>query len=81
METTVQDTDNETGWIKVIKKKKNKGLYWEFYIPLFDELAHSTVLDAYCYYISQQSNEVAAKWMEEHQDHFNELVEWFKKNG
>jgi hypothetical protein len=25
METTVQDTDNETGWIKVIKKKKNKG--------------------------------------------------------
>ena len=64
-----------------LKKKKNKGLYWEFYIPLFDELAHSTVLDAYCYYISQQSNEVAAKWMEEHQDHFNELVEWFKKNG
>lgn len=64
-----------------LKKKKDKGLYWEFYIPLYDQLAHSDVLDAYCYYISAQSNEQAAKWMETHEDHFNELVQWFKKNG
>ncbi|MEN9973703.1 MAG: hypothetical protein RIS20_2050 [Bacteroidota bacterium] len=76
--------ENTTSMFKMLgelKKKKDKGLYWEFYIPLFDELAHSNVIDAYCYYISQQSNEVANKWMEDNQAHFQELVEWFKKKG
>lgn len=80
-EMFIENTKSLFVMLGELKNKKSKGLYWEFYIPLFDGLAHSTVLDAYCYYISQQSNEVAKKWMEEHQDHFNELVEWFKKNG
>lgn len=80
-ELFIENTKSMFTMLGELKKKKNKGLYWEFYIPLFDELAHSNVIDAYCYYISQQSNEVAGKWMEENQAHFQELVEWFKKKG
>ncbi len=75
---------NTTSMFKMLgelKNKKDKGLYWEFYIPLFDDLARSNVIDAYCYYISQQSNAVSSKWLEENQTHFQELVEWFKKKG
>ena len=80
-EMFVENTKSLFIMLGELKKKKNKGLYWEFYIPLFDDLAHSTVLDAYCYYISQQSNEFANKWMEENQLHFQELIDWFKKKG
>jgi len=63
------------------KSKKKKGLYWELYIPLFDELAHANVFEAYCYYISGYANEVAGRWLDEHPDEFNTLVEWFKKRA
>lgn len=63
-----------------LKKKKNKGLYWDFYVPFFDELSQSTVFPTYCYYISGYSNEMAGKWLEEHPEQLQELADWFQKD-
>jgi tetratricopeptide (TPR) repeat protein len=61
-----------------LKKKKNRGLWWEFYIPFFYEIANSDHVDSYCYYISQASSEISQKWIESHAEKLNQFINWLQ---
>ncbi len=56
--------------------EKKYGIWWNLYIPFFNELAKSDYLETYCYYISQSSNEKAAEWVEEHDEEVEEFLKW-----
>lgn len=60
-------------------KKKNKGIWWEFYVPLFNKMSGTKHMEAYCHYISQSSSESSAKWLENNSDKVEALFEWLKK--
>jgi hypothetical protein len=50
------------------KNKKNKELWWDFYIPFFYDLANSTHIATYCNYISYNSNENSKNWLDNNPD-------------
>jgi len=58
-----------------LKGQDKDGLWWDFYVPFFYELAKSDYLDVFCYYISLSSNENAVEWLESN----IEKLEGFKK--
>lgn len=62
-----------------LNKKKNKGLWWDFYVPIFYEFAQSGHIDTYCYYISQSSIEAAIEWLENNEKKTNEFGDWLKE--
>ncbi|HCX21576.1 MAG: hypothetical protein CMB80_10080 [Flammeovirgaceae bacterium] len=62
-----------------LKKKKNKGLWWEFYIPFYYDLAKSKHLDTYCRYISQSESTEAGEWIYTHEKELAAFDEWLSK--
>jgi tetratricopeptide (TPR) repeat protein len=74
--------ENTTSFFKVLgelKEDKNSGLWWEFYIPFLYDLAKSEHMDAYCYYISQSSNEKALNWIEQNTVSMNKFSAWLAR--
>jgi hypothetical protein len=59
-----------------LKDDKNKGLWWEFYVPLFYDLAQSDHMDTFCYYISLSSNQEAAVWVRDNEDRLKDFANW-----
>lgn len=59
------------------KKKKNKGLYWEYYIPLFDQLARSEHFETYCRYVTMSKDEDSSEWITVNPAKLEELAVWF----
>ena len=57
----VKNTDSFFNVLGELKKKNNKGIWWEFYVPFFYDIASSPHLEAYCNYISASSKESAQK--------------------
>ncbi|MBI3220725.1 MAG: tetratricopeptide repeat protein [Bacteroidetes bacterium] len=74
--------DKTTSFFKVLgelKRKKNKGLWWDFYIPFFYELAKSEHIDTYCYYISRSTNINASDWLTKNTDKLERFAKWLKE--
>ncbi len=74
--------ENTTSFFKILgelKKKKNTGLWWDFYIPLFYVIAKSEHIDTYCYYISQSSNASAVKWLRENDYKISDFNKWLSE--
>ncbi len=72
---------NTTSFFTVLgelKKKKNKGLWWDFYIPFYYDLAKSEHMDTYCYYISTSSNPNANVWLANNPDKIDSFNNWLK---
>ncbi len=61
-----------------IKKKKNKGLWWDRYVPFFNDIAQSEHMDAYCNYISQSSNVKSQEWLQNNSDKLEQFGEWLR---
>ena len=60
--------ENTTSFFKVLgelKKEDNSGLWWNFYVPFFYEIANSEYIETYCHYISVGSKEKSAGWINE----------------
>lgn len=73
--------ENTTSFFKILgelKKAKNKGLWWDFYVPFFYEIAKSEHIEAYCYYISQSSNQNAQKWLSNNEKKTDNFFKWLK---
>lgn len=78
-EKFVSNTESFFKILGELRKKKNKGLWWEFYVPFFYELAKSDHLETYCYYISQSDNQNAVTWLDENLDKINALDGWLRR--
>ena len=54
-------------------------IWWNFYIPFFYDLAQSDHVETYCYYIIQNMNENAKKWLEQNEDRLSSFGTWLEK--
>jgi tetratricopeptide (TPR) repeat protein len=73
--------ENTATFFKILgemKKENNEGVWWAYYIPLFDKIARSEHHETFINYISQSSNPNAKKWLEENNDKLNRFAEWFQ---
>lgn len=61
-----------------LKKKKYRGLWWDFYVPFFYELANSDHLQTFCHYISQTYSEFSKDWLENHTEALNQFNTWIR---
>jgi Tfp pilus assembly protein PilF len=78
-ELFISNTESFFKILGELKKKKNKGLWWEFYIPFFYELAKSKHLEAYSYEITQSNNNVAVEWLASNKKSIEEFTAWLNK--
>ena len=75
-------TSNNESFFKILgelKKKKNKGLWWEYYIPFYYDLAKSKHFDTYCHYIRQSESTEAGEWIYTHEKELAAFDEWLSK--
>ncbi|MCX2745313.1 tetratricopeptide repeat protein [Mangrovivirga sp. M17] len=79
-EMFVQNTEKFFKILGELREKKNKEIWWNFYTPLFYEIAKSEHLEAYCKYITQSGNENSKKWLLENPDQLKAFGDWLKKN-
>jgi tetratricopeptide (TPR) repeat protein len=61
-----------------MKKKKCRGVWWDFYVPFFYDLAISEHLETYCHYISQTTSEFSKNWIENHEEAVNQFNNWIR---
>ena len=61
-----------------LKGKRNKGLWWEFYIPFFYSLAQTDHLETFCYYISQSANRNAITWLDSNVARIQAFDQWLQ---
>lgn len=74
--------ENTKSFFKILgefKKEENTGLWWDFYIPFFDNIAKSDHIDTYCYYISQSSNSKSIDWLKNNNNKLKDFGAWLKE--
>ncbi len=52
-------------------------IWWDFYIPLFYEIAKTEHIEAYCMFISQGVNPQAKEWLDENPEKLEAFSQWF----
>lgn len=71
--------ENTTSFFTILGElndDKNKGLWWDFYVPLFYELSKSEYMDVYCNYISLSGNQNAGAWFKDNGDRVKAFAKW-----
>lgn len=57
-------------------KKENSGFWWEFYVPLFYEMAEMELTRPFSYYISLSQGDEIIRWIEDNEDEFQSFENW-----
>lgn len=73
--------ENTISFFKILgelKKEENTGLWWDYYVPLFYDIAKSEHIDTYCNYISQSSNSVAEEWLKANDKKLDAFDTWLQ---
>ncbi len=78
-ELFVSNTESFFKILGELKKEKNKGLFWEYYIPFFYEIARTKYLETYCYYVIQSNNNTAVEWLNSNEKRIKEFNDWLSK--
>lgn len=71
--------ENTTSFFVILgelKKKKNKGIWWEFYVDFYYALAQTEHMETYCNFICQYTKKEAEKWLQENDDKTKEMFKW-----
>lgn len=74
--------DNSRSIFKMLhelKEKKDKGIWWDFYIPFFYQLVNSNHFKTFCMYISSQRSETANEWLANNPEAVDNLFQWLNK--
>jgi tetratricopeptide (TPR) repeat protein len=79
-EMFAQNTEKLFKILGELKKKNNKGLWWEFYVPFDYELAQSQHVTTYCHLISYGSNEKSKEWVDNNRDKMESFGTWLDVN-
>ncbi len=77
-EMFIENTTSFFTTLGELKKDKSKGLWWEFYVPLFYDIAQSDHMTAYCYYISMAGNQNAGAWLQDNEEQMKNFVDWLE---
>lgn len=72
----IENTQSFFKMLGGLKKEGNTGIWWDFYIPFFDDIAQSDHIDTFCHFISQSSNENSIKWLQENEEKITAFSEW-----
>jgi len=75
----IENTKSLFNILGELKKKKNKGLWWDFYIPFFNDLANSDHITTYCYYITQSSKDKSLEWLKNNNPKIVLFDQWLKE--
>jgi len=59
-----------------LSEKGHSGFYWDKYVPFFVALNEAGHTEAFCFFISQNKGEEAAKWLEANQSKLDLLFDW-----
>lgn len=79
-EMFVENTESFFKVLGEMKKKRNKEIWWTFYVTFFYDLAKSDHIETYCKYITQSNNEDSQKWLTDHESKLIEFDSWLKSN-
>lgn len=56
----------------------NKGVLWEFFVPVFSEVLESGHFETYCRYISVAYFPESLQWWENNKNEVDNFIEWFE---
>ena len=62
-----------------LNKEEHDGVWWNFYVPFFYDIARSDQMDTYCYYISQSSKKESVDWLNLNDEKLNQFLSWLQK--
>ena len=77
-ELFVENTKSFFAILGELRKKSNKGIWWDFYTDFFYKIAESNHIETYCKYITQSENENSKKWLEENEDKLTAFGTWLE---
>jgi hypothetical protein len=61
-------------------KKDNSGIWWDFYVKIFDDLIRTNNCEAFSYFIQKSLNESEVeKWLNNNREKMNLFAEWMRK--
>jgi tetratricopeptide (TPR) repeat protein len=75
----IENTKSFFNILGELKKDKNKGLWWNFYVPFFNDLANSDHIETYCYYITQSSKDKSIEWLKNNNPKIVLFDQWLKE--
>lgn len=77
MELFAENNESIFSVLGELKKKKNKGIWWEFYVTFFYDIVKNDHIKAYSYYISQSSGKQEVyNWVESHSEELDNFLNW-----
>lgn len=66
-------------YMGAVNKETNKGVFWEFFVPIFSEMLVSGHFDTYCKYVSVAYFPESLKWWEANKNEVDNFIEWFEQ--
>jgi len=61
-----------------LQNDTRKGLLWDFYVPIYNEILHSGYFDTYCRYVSSSYFPVSLQWWQTNTTKVDGFIEWFE---
>ena len=65
--------------LKETKPANGKGVFWEFFVPVFSEILDSGHFETYCRYVSVAYFNESLEWWETNKDEVDNFIEWFEQ--
>ena len=75
--------DNTTSLFNILgelKEENSKGLWWNYYVPMFNEFGKSDHMETFCHYISLSASDESKKWLEDNEDKVKAFAAWIAGN-
>lgn len=63
-----------------LKKKKDNGFWWEFYVPFFYTMKKDKQIETFCHLISASNKKESLQWIRKNKAKMEEFYQWMEKN-
>ncbi|GAB6012862.1 tetratricopeptide repeat protein [Viscerimonas tarda] len=61
-----------------MQDESQKGLLWDFFLPIYSEILASGYIDVYCHYISVSQFPSSLEWWNKNTDKVDQFISWFE---
>lgn len=66
-------------YMTATNKEINKGVLWEFFVPIYSEMLESGHFNTYCRYVSVAYFPESLQWWEANKNEVDNFIEWFEQ--